>query len=275
MMDTSSPASKIAQINLLSVYLPADFSHMEVADKLNIPLIKGIEASFYAEISDMAPSRFLFFTQFDVITFVNWPKEEVSEALKKLGLTQSYEQVTLYQDYNITLNADATTPFHVDNNQIELRELSLWPLMIVSLVIAQSVGLEKFEKEVDRFYSKGRNMVETSTSFSWMKRHEFADYAIELSLLRHDMVLDLMLLDKPNILWDNEAYEQLYNRLAELLDLQERFEVVSYKLNTLKEDITMMIDLYQHKHSSFLEWIIILLILVEVFIGFWEIFFKH
>lgn len=261
--------------DLLCVYIPADFSPTEISEKLDLPLKKGIEASFYAEIRDEESHRFLFFTQFDVITFVNWPKASIHEALEKLGLPIPFEQATHYQDYQISINSNALHPFNVDNDKIELQELSLWPLMIVALVVAQSVGLEKFEKEVDRFYSKGRNMVENSGQLSWTKRHEFSDYAIELSLLRHDMVLDLMLLDKPNILWDNEVYENLYNRLAELLDLQERFEVVSYKLNTLKEDMTMMIDLYQHKHSSFLEWIIILLILVEVFMGFWEMFLKH
>lgn len=275
MPNLSTPNETSSELNLLSVYLPADLSHHKVAEKLNMPLKKGIEASFYAEIIEEESHRFLFFTQFDVITFINWSKDAVNEALFKLGLAEPYTQATLYQDYQILLNANASAPFHVDNNRIEIRELSLWPLMIVALVIAQSVGLEKFEKEVDRFYTKGRNMVENSGRLGWVKRHHFTDYAIELSLLRHDMVLDLMLLDKPNILWDNETYESLYNRLAELLDLQERFEVVSYKLNVLKEDMTMMIDLHQHKHSSFLEWIIIVLILVEVFMGFWEMFLKH
>lgn len=265
----------IENLALLSVYLPGDFSPLEISHALDIPFKKGIEASHYAE---MDAQRFLFFSQFDVITFVNWSRDDIVQALLKLNVHQPhhYEQSALYQDYKISVNTDAHADFSVDNHFIELRELSLWPLMIVALVIAQSVGLEKFEQDVDRFYSKGRRMVENSGRLGWIKRQEFADYAIELSLLRHDMVLDLRLLDKPNILWDNETYEVMYNRLAELLELQERYEVVSYKLNTLKEDMTMMMDLYHHKHSSFLEWIIIILIVIEVFIGFWEIFVpKH
>ena len=115
-------------------------------------------------------------------------------------------------------------------------------------------------------------MIHNAGRFTWMKRHQFADYAEEISLLKHDMVLDLRLLDKPNILWDNEVYELLYTRLSDMFELGDRFEVISYKLNTLKEDISMMMDLYNHKHSSFLEWIIIILIMVEVVMGFLGIF---
>lgn len=254
---------------LISVYLTPDYTPKQISETLGISFSKGIEATYYAELGE---NRFLFFSLFDVVTFINFPREQIVESLQKLGVQKAdvFETETLYQDYRITLNPNAQTPFSVDNDHIELREMSLSPLMIVALVVAQSVGLEKFERAVDRFYAKGRDMVEKSGRLSWVKRHQFADYAKELSLLHHDIVLDLMLLDKPNILWDNENFEMLYNRLAELLDLQERFEVVSYKLKTLKDDMTMMMDLYHHKHSSFLEWIIILLILIEVFMGLWE-----
>ncbi|MDG6778539.1 RMD1 family protein [Thiomicrorhabdus sp. zzn3] len=258
-------------VNLVSIYLPPDYSRFEIMQRLGIQLKKGIEACFYVEPED---NRYLFFTEFDVITFVNWPREQIVEALHQLDLQQAdrYEEHYLFQDYPIRIRPDTLSPYTVDNECIELSELTLWPLMIVALVISQSVGLEKFEQEVDHFFNQGRQMVETSGRLDWMKRQSFAAYAKQITLLRHDMVLDLLLLDKPNILWDNPDYERLYNRLAELLELQERFEVVTFKLNTLKEDIAMMLELYNHQHSSFLEWIIIILILVEVVMGFLGIF---
>ncbi len=56
------------------------------------------------------------------------------------------------------------------------------------------------------------------------------------------------------------------------LELKERFEVVEYKLNSIKDDIIMIMDLKNHSHSSFLEWIIIILIVIEVIMGFMEWF---
>lgn len=259
-----------AKHTLLSVYLPPDLSRYEVMNKLGLQLSKGIEACFYAELDD---GRLLFFTEFDVITFVDWSREQIVQALLQLGLYQAeqFESHYLHQDYQLHINPKMSQPFDVNNDRIELPELSLWPVMIVALVIAQSVGLEKFEHQVERHFSKGRHMMETATAgLGWRRRRQFADYAQQISLLRHDILLDLQLLDKPNILWDNETYEQLYIRLAEQLELQERFEIISFKLNTMKEDITMMMELYNHKHSSFLEWIIIVLIGIEIVMGLIE-----
>ena len=62
--------------------------------------------------------------------------------------------------------------------------------------------------------------------------------------------------------------------MASILELKDRFEIVEYKLSSLKEDLSMAVDLFNHKHSEFLEWIIILLIAFEIVMGLIE-FFKH
>lgn len=258
-------------ITLISIDLPAVLSRRQIATTLNIQFRKGIEACYYAELDEQ---RYLFFTEFSVLTFVNWPHQKIVETLSILGIedAEHFKKNVLHQDYLIMEDATVTQDSAVSNDLIRLSDISLWPLMIVALVVSQSVGLERFELKVSHYFSEGRDMLNDAGRLTWMKRHKFADYAEEISLLRHDMVLDLRLLDKPNVLWDNENYEHLYNRLAEALDLNDRFEVVSYKLNTLKEDIGMMMDLYNHKHSSFLEWIIIWLIVAEVVMSLLGIF---
>ena len=258
-------------VQLISINMPAGLTRLQITQALSIELKRGIEACSYAELES---DRYLFFTEFSVLTFVNWPHQQMIEALSSLGLAdaENYQKNVLHQDYLIKESPEVVQGSAVSYELIELAQLSLWPLMIVALVVSQSVGLERFENRVNHYFSKGREMVHASGRFGWMQRHQFADYAEEISLLRHDMVLDLRLLDKPNVLWDNENYEGLYNRLAEALELNDRFEVVSYKLNTLKEDISMMMDLYHHKHGSFLEWIIIVLIMIEVVMGFLGIF---
>ncbi len=86
------------------------------------------------------------------------------------------------------------------------------------------------------------------------------------------MVSDLFLLDKPNILWDNAEAEKLYNRLSSILELKDRFEIVEHKLSHLKDDISMALDLINHRHSEVLEWIIIVLIGFEIVMGLIEFF---
>ena len=59
------------------------------------------------------------------------------------------------------------------------------------------------------------------------------------------------LLDKPNILWDDETAERLYNDLSVFFELKERFEIVEFKLGLLKDDIMFLTDILNHKKSEF------------------------
>ncbi|BBP45689.1 hypothetical protein THMIRHAS_10620 [Thiosulfatimonas sediminis] len=257
--------------NIVSIYLPPDYSAQEIAEQLQLTMHKGIEATHFAQINEF---RWLFFCQFDALTFVNWNRLQIIDALEKLGIEHAtdFEAQMLHQDYRLIVDDTLQQSFSVDNETIRLKSFTPSNLMVVALVLAQSVGLEHFEIEVERYYGIGRRMLELSGRFSWIHRKQFSDYAKQISLLRHDMVLDLMLLDKPDVLWDNQELEQLYNKLSESLELKSRFDIISYKLDTLKEDIAMMMDLHHHKHSAFLEWIIIILILFEVVMAIGEHF---
>ncbi|MCJ7764993.1 MAG: RMD1 family protein [Thiovulaceae bacterium] len=136
----------------------------------------------------------------------------------------------------------------------------------------QSVALELYEQKLSDYYERSRHLIDVADPFSIYKRTRLAYFAKQLVLVRYDMVIDLLLLDKPNILWDNEDAENLYNSLANNLELKDRFDVVEYKLNSIKDDIVMVMDLTNHNHSFFLEWIIIVLIAVEVVMGVMEWF---
>ena len=48
------------------------------------------------------------------------------------------------------------------------------------------------------------------------------------------------------------------------LDIRPRVDLLSNKLNVIHELFEMLADELKHKHSSFLEWIIIILIAFEI-----------
>ncbi len=63
--------------------------------------------------------------------------------------------------------------------------------------------------------------------------------------------------------------------LKRTFDLQERTRNISEGLGIVKENLDLFKDLLQYRHSSFLEWIVIALIFVEVVNLFIEKFFKE
>jgi required for meiotic nuclear division protein 1 len=259
-------------ISLVSISLPSLLPRHEIEIRLERSFKKGIEKAFYAEYRE----TYLIYTPFNVLTFINWDKEAMLEALQKLDVPEAhrYEHTTLYQDYPIYIDASLPKACHVTNESITLKEASTLFFIIIALVISQSVGLEKHEQDLEKHFARSRQLLDMTQGRSLIKRSKLAQFAKELTFIRHAMLTDLFLLDKPNILWDNAEAEDLYNRLASILELKDRFEIVAFKLNNLKEDITRVLNLINHKHSEFLEWIIIILIGIEIVVMTIE-FFKH
>ena len=259
-------------ISLVSISLPSLLPRHEIEIRLECSFKKGIEKAFYTEYR----GTYLIYTPFNVLTFINWDKEAMLEALKKLDVPEAhrYEHTTLYQDYPIYIDASLSKACHVTNESITLKEASPLSLIIIALVISQSVGLEKHEQDLEKHFARSRRLLDMTKGHSLIKRSKLAQFAKELTFIRHAMLTDLFLLDKPNILWDNAEAEDLYNRLASILELKDRFEIVAFKLSNLKDDIARVLNLINHKHSEFLEWIIIILIAFEIIINLKDHYFN-
>jgi len=257
-------------MELVAIYLSEPLTRFEVEEALGLSLKKGIEATYYAESEE----GLITYTQFNVLTMINWPRNRVIQTLESLGAKESeaFPQNGNYQEYPIGIDSESSESFKVESEMITIREYSLVSLSIIAHVISQSVALEMYEQKLADYYERSRRLIDAADTYSIFKRTRLAHFTKQLVLIRHDMIIDLHLLDKPNILWDNEDAERLYNSLASALELKDRFDVVEYKLNSIRDDILMVMDLTNHNHSSFLEWIIIILIGVEIVMGLYEWF---
>lgn len=267
---TTEPFVNTDSTEILALYLPKHLNYKTVQLALGTEMQKRLEGTYYVRKNDVIVA----FTQFNVLIMINMSPPDRIALLHALGIdTSSHDMSQLaHQDYTIRFDPKLSSLFTVDNEAITLQSASDLNMLIIAYVIAQSVALDVYEQKLAAYSEHSRELIEDSDSYSLFKRTRLARFAKELVLIRHDLLIDLHLLDKPNILWDNEDAEALYNRLASSLELSDRFDVVSYKLGSIKDDIIMVMDITNHKHSSFLEWIIIVLIAVEIVMGLTEWF---
>lgn len=256
-------------MNLLSLDLAKPINRSALEYALDISLEKGIENSYYGENEHIH----VVLAPFDVLTLIADEKVTILDALSRLGLTLPSEDDKLgYQDYPIEVNPDQPEPFIITNEAIFLKNPTTLNLKLIALAISQSVGLERYEKQLDSLFALNRQVVESIHTFSISRRSSLMKFIKRLALMRHDMVGNLLLLDKPNILWDDAEAEALYNRMALSLELYDRHEIALSKLSQIKEDVMLVMDLLNHKQSEFLEWIIIVLIGVEIVMGLIDFF---
>jgi uncharacterized Rmd1/YagE family protein len=65
--------------------------------------------------------------------------------------------------------------------------------------------------------------------------------------------------------WDDEFLDRLNQGLIKHFDLRVRFSEIEYTLRIIEDNLRVFSEIINQRESSLLEWIIILLILVEVF----------
>ena len=88
----------------------------------------------------------------------------------------------------------------------------------------------------------------------------------QLFLTKNEILLKYELLDTPEFFWEYPELQPLYEMGASYLEIRQRTEMLSLKLETIHEMFEMLDDDLKHQHSSKLEWIIIWLIAVEIVI---------
>lgn len=253
-------------MNLLSLYLNRTLTNAAIEYSLDITMSRGIENGYYGHNDTLH----VVLSPFGVLTLIAEEKKMILDTLSMLGISLQDKEDLITQDYPLHINPSLNEAFEVTNEAIYLREISTLNLNVIALAVSQSVGLEKYEKRFDSLFAQSRRIVESIHTYSFTRRSRLMQFAKRLALTRHDMVSNLLLLDKPNILWDNEEAEALYNRLAFILELYDRHETALSKLAQIKEDVMLVMDIINHKKSEFLEWIIIILIAVEIVMGVME-----
>jgi uncharacterized Rmd1/YagE family protein len=81
--------------------------------------------------------------------------------------------------------------------------------------------------------------------------------------------------EKPDVLWDRPDLERLYARLEDEYELNERVEALDRKLAVIAETAKALTDIIDTRRALRLELAIVLLIMFEIAITFYQMFFRR
>ena len=85
-------------------------------------------------------------------------------------------------------------------------------------------------------------------------------------VIRHQLNLESEVLDTPDLLQKRDACLRQYRASSQYLDLEKRTEILNRRLDMLKQLLEMLQGRLEQSHSIKLEWIVIFLIIVSIFI---------
>uniref|UniRef100_A0A8D0ECM8 Required for meiotic nuclear division 1 homolog n=1 Tax=Salvator merianae TaxID=96440 RepID=A0A8D0ECM8_SALMN len=189
------------------------------------------------------------------IALVHWENEEINY---RIGEGQS----KLHKG-QILINAD------LDTDEAVLEKFAF------SNALCLSVKLAIWEAALDSFVESIQSIPEMLKARRKLKlTHADVMQKIgELFALRHRINLSSDLLITPDFYWDREHLEQLYDKTCQFLSINRRVKVVNEKLQHCTELTDLMRNHLNEKHALRLEWMIVILITIEVMFELGKVFF--
>jgi uncharacterized Rmd1/YagE family protein len=146
----------------------------------------------------------------------------------------------------------------------------------VSHALAQSTKLSVYEYRVVDIVDETKDLPEVlaSTGKVDMGRKEVAQLMGRVFLQKSAVNLLSSVLDVPQFFWESDipdSLQHLYEGCCSYLEYENRVEVLNQRFGVLQEMLDMLRDHLNQDHSSRLEWIVIILIVVEIIIGVFQL----
>lgn len=165
---------------------------------------------------------------------------------------------------------DSENAFRVYNDILLLPADDKMIRLALSHAFAQSSKLVFFEDAAQAVIQQNNHLSKklALTGKIPLSRIELAKLRGVLFDTSSDISLHFNLLDTPEFFWNYPELEEYYLRLSKYLDLQPRIQILNQKLSTIHELLDMLATEQHHKHAAFLEWIIIVLIAIDIVMYF-------
>jgi uncharacterized Rmd1/YagE family protein len=236
-----------------------DIKQFRNAFKADMPYSDATEL-FYKTGED----EYIYVFKYGVVCFLNYDPVQISQFFQLITpFCKNKFEGTLSEEFQIDPNAKENK---LGYNKIELINTTEEVIRLIMLNVSQSVSLDYFTELTNKLLEdtnyhtqklelKGR----LDISGTSLKK-----YIGKTLILKNTVTENLYIFDSPPETWEDENLNKIDIGLKRTFDLQERFRNIQEGLNIVKENLELFKDILQYRNSNMLEWIVIILILIEV-----------
>lgn len=220
-------------------------------------------------VSDKQPDLFIF--EYGVVVMWGFTEREEKaflndiERFEKEKLAEEDVQVEEF-NYYVTQSYQP----RIYNDFITLRDGSNYMVKLsISHAIAQSVKISLFEELVDNTIEDTQDIPQeiASSGKVSMSKEEIMKSIGELFILRININLHGSVLDSPEIMWSEPQLEPIYQATRGYLEINQRVALLNQRLEVISDLLQMLKEQLGHSHEEYLEFIVIILVGVEVLIS--------
>ena len=212
---------------------------------------------------------------FGTIAFVNMEFHEIVDFCKylsKIDLNMLDISFDFFDEYLLEEEKESEEDFY---EYLGVPKIQSFHVQILAVVLAKSVALDRIEYGIEKMLDEFEPIIrKLEVGKLNIKEKRIAELSARVLNFKFNTLSYVMLLDEPDITWNSQEASDLYRKLSKVFELSERYDKIKAKTTTLMDIISVFNELTHQKKGDFLEWIIIILILMELMISFKDMFFK-
>lgn len=166
------------------------------------------------------------------------------------------EETRLFPHHRYNVDVITLGEDEIENIQLKLA---------ISYGLAQSIKLESYEESIKETVKANSHIPQELAEQGRisLSRKAISKRIGEIFLTRSSVNLSSEYLDVPEYFWRYSNMEAYYEMTEHFLDIPKRVAALNHKLDVVHEILEMLNSQLQHRYSSILEFVIILLIFIE------------
>jgi uncharacterized Rmd1/YagE family protein len=242
----------------------------QIADSIEIRNIAQVfpDIPYYQDADEMFfcldDNKYIYVFKYGVVSFLNYDEIRIAAFIELISpFCKNVFTEKLREELQIESGARENK---FGFNKVEIQTINADVIRIILLNVSQSVALDYFSEQTNRLIADTqKHTVNLESSgkidLSGKKLKKFIGRTLNL---KHKISESLYIFDSPDVTWEDENLNKIDLGLKNTFELQVRFRNLEEGLSIVKENLELFKDIMQHRNSTTLEWVVIILILVEV-----------
>ena len=247
--------------NVVAYQVADTINIKQVKEQLSMQLLFQDSDEIYFKKSD---DKFLYIFHYGMVSFFNIDSAEIDRVLKHIKpFCKNYTFDSNSEDIEVDIIQNKMA---VTFEKVILPEMNDEMIRLVMLNASQSVALTRYSQITEDL------LIETNEHTLYLENKGKLDisgnklkrFIGKILNIKNKISENLYIFDSPDSTWEDEQLNKLNSELKQTFDLKDRYHLIHDRIDIIKENLELFKDIMDHKESSKLEWIIIILILVEV-----------
>lgn len=242
----------------------------QIAENINIKLFKveyagSLINSSSFELFYKYEQGYVFIVNYGVVVFANVDDVRRSSFMELLlKYSSNHLENRLQEDFSI-LKKEIPQP-EFSYNDLAVKEINDDVVRITMLHVAQSLALDFYQEAAQQLFDNSvilTKQLETHGRLKISKRNLLKFIGKTLNT-KNRIVDNLYIYDTPAVVWENEFLGKLNDGLTHTFDISIRFKELEYMLKRVESNLGAFVELANAEESKRLEWIVIILIFIEI-----------